>query len=156
VLFELSLIFTDVAMRRRQRQKQEEEERERAAAPAAAGDDAPPLPDPPAAPSSQLQPDAAAADVTAPVTPLPGPVPDGEMPGLAGTRPEPVPANEAVAEAAGETSWERWYGNVSAEPAAETQPAPPSPALTATPAALAPPAPAAAAADDGPLGSGQV
>ncbi len=166
LLFEISLIFTDVAIRRKQRRKQAEEERqaeedrqadaEREQELLAAG--IPPAPAAPAAPAPSQLPAAEpvpVVDVTAPVTPPAGPEAEGVAPAPTGPRPGEVPNYDTPEEPSGNASWERWYGNVSADAPAE----PPA----ATPTAVDAPAPAPAASvaatagdDEGPIGSGQV
>ena len=136
LLFEVSLIFTDVAVRRKRRREQVEEERQSDDAPETADPGPPPaLPPPPSPP-----PPAAALPVGS----------------VAGSGDAIVP--DAAPPPASQTSWERWYGNVSAESTAEQKPASPPPAAPPTLASPAPTASAAAAApsDDGPVGSGQV
>ncbi len=157
LLFEVSLVFTDIAVRRKQRRKEAEDER---------NDDDPAD----GAEASVTDPNAAAApgpltataaipavDVTAPLTPPVSPQTTGEMPGAAGPQTGAGPTYDAPTEPGGETSWERWYGNVSAEAAAETKPETPPTAPTLTAQASEPAVTATATVDDGgPVGSGQV
>ncbi len=144
LLFEVSLIFTDVAVRRKRRREQAKEERDGVQTPETVEPPAPPTP--PTPPTSQLQPlaSAAAADVTAPVSSPPGLEPESETADLATARPDDVPNPEVSAEPTGQPSWERWYGNLN-----------PGLPPVATPAPL-PSLTTATVDDDGPVGSGQV
>ena len=151
LLFEVSLIFTDVAVRRKQRRKQAEEEQQDSESMTVST--APP-PDPAAPPLSLPPPaDPAVPDVTAPV-PLPAePATADEIAELSSPRPGEAPNYDAPDEPGAQTSWERWYGNVNAESTTEPQPATPPSAMTPASPALAP---SVTTDDDGPVGSGQV
>jgi sec-independent protein translocase protein TatC len=136
LLFEASILFTDVAVRRKRRReeeekRQEEEEQQQraqqereAAGPAPESQalltEAQPPADSSATVPPATTPDPAAAlalDVTAPVEPPTESPPDTAPQALPGQYPaEATPDSPAREEPAGQTSWERWYGNVEEPP----------------------------------------
>ncbi len=172
LLFEASILFTQVAVRRKHRREEEEKRREEEEQRQRLAGDQPPPPPPDQPPPQGAAPAApeapagavpgAPADVTAPATP-PAPAAAGAAPG-----PFPQPGGERLGAGTAEggvpgAGWERWYGNVTdpaeeplaAAPPAETQTAPSRAAAPMAAAPGAPPGTGDAEAEET-LGSGPV